>query len=85
LQECFDKLADMVLASSVAALFKWRQFEPEVIPLAVGWYLRFSRFVVSGRTRCDSGISGFALASIGIPGASFRNVRKGTGSSRRPA
>jgi transposase-like protein len=23
-------------------LFKWRQFEPEVILLAVGWYLRFS-------------------------------------------
>jgi transposase, IS6 family len=32
----------MVLASSVAGLFKWRQFEPEVILLAVGWYLRFS-------------------------------------------
>jgi transposase-like protein len=25
-----------------AVLFKWRQFEPEVILLAVGWYLRFS-------------------------------------------
>ena len=34
-------LADMVLASSVAGLFKWRQFEPEMILLAVGWYLRF--------------------------------------------
>jgi len=33
---------DMVLAPSVAGLFKWRQFEPEVILLAVGWYLRFS-------------------------------------------
>src|ERR1700731_2112354 len=32
----------MVLASSVAGLFKWRQFEPEMILLAVGWYLRFS-------------------------------------------
>jgi hypothetical protein len=42
LQECSDKLADMVLAFSVAGLFKWRQFEPEVILLAVGWYLRFS-------------------------------------------
>src|SRR5208337_3104708 len=30
------------LASSVCGLFKWRQFEPEVILLAVGWYLRFS-------------------------------------------
>jgi len=34
--------ADMLLAPSVAALFKWRQFEPEMILLAVGWYLRFS-------------------------------------------
>jgi hypothetical protein len=34
--------ADMVLAPSVAGLFKWHQFEPEVILLAVGWYLRFS-------------------------------------------
>jgi hypothetical protein len=32
----------MLLASSVSSLFKWRQFEPEVILLAVGWYLRFS-------------------------------------------
>ena len=32
----------MVLAPSVAGLFKWRQFEPEVILLGVGWYLRFS-------------------------------------------
>src|ERR1700694_4635109 len=32
----------MLLASSVSILFKWRQFEPEVILLAVGWYLRFS-------------------------------------------
>jgi len=31
-----------LLASSVCDLFKWRQFEPEVILLAVGWYLRFS-------------------------------------------
>ena len=34
--------AAMVLAPLVAGLFKWRQFEPEVILLAVGWYLRFS-------------------------------------------
>jgi transposase, IS6 family len=32
----------MILASSVSGLFKWRQFEPEVILLAIGWYLRFS-------------------------------------------
>ena len=32
----------LLLASSVCGLFKWRQFEPEVILLAVDWYLRFS-------------------------------------------
>jgi len=32
----------LLLAPSVSGLFKWRQFEPEVILLAVGWYLRFS-------------------------------------------
>ena len=32
----------MLLALTVAALFKWRQFEPEMILLAVGWYSRFS-------------------------------------------
>ena len=32
----------LLLASLVCGLFKWRQFEPEVILLAVGWYLRFS-------------------------------------------
>src|SRR5258705_8576761 len=45
LQLCRSALiswADRVLAPSVAGLFKWRQFEPEVILLAVGWYLRFS-------------------------------------------
>jgi hypothetical protein len=32
----------MLLAPSISGLFKWRQFEPDVILLAVGWYLRFS-------------------------------------------
>jgi transposase, IS6 family len=32
----------LLLASSVCGLFKWRQFEPEVILMAVAWYLRFS-------------------------------------------
>ena len=32
----------LLLASSVCGLFKCRQFEPEVILLTVGWYLRFS-------------------------------------------
>ena len=33
----------MLLVPSISGLFKWRQFEPEVILLAVGWYLRFSK------------------------------------------
>jgi hypothetical protein len=33
----------MLLAPSISGLFKWRQFEPEVILLAIGGYLRFSR------------------------------------------
>src|ERR1700757_3348568 len=32
----------LLLASSVCGLFKWCQFEPEIILLAVGWYLGFS-------------------------------------------
>jgi IS6 family transposase len=32
----------LLLDSSVCGLFKWRQFEPEVILLVIGWYLRFS-------------------------------------------
>jgi transposase, IS6 family len=32
----------MSLVRSIAGLFKGRQSEPEVILLAVGWYLRFS-------------------------------------------
>jgi len=32
----------LLLTRSVSGLFKWRQFEPEMILLAVGWYLRFS-------------------------------------------
>src|SRR6202165_2025654 len=32
----------MFRVPSISGLFKWRQFEPEVIRLAVGWYLRFS-------------------------------------------
>ena len=40
LQLCRSALiswADMVLAPSVAGLFKWCQFEPEMILLVVGW------------------------------------------------
>ena len=32
----------LLLDSSVCGLFKWCQFEPEVILLAIGWYLCFS-------------------------------------------
>jgi IS6 family transposase len=32
----------MSLVPTISSLFKWRQFEPEVSLLAVGWYLRFS-------------------------------------------
>src|ERR1700746_354388 len=32
----------LLLTPSVSGLFKWREFEPEMILLAVGWYLRFS-------------------------------------------
>jgi transposase, IS6 family len=32
----------MLFTPSISGLFKWLQFEPEVILLAVGWYLRFS-------------------------------------------
>ena len=51
-------------------LFKWRQFEPEVILLAVGWYLRFSlsyrdveellaeRVCTPIMSRCGDGSSG---------------------------
>jgi hypothetical protein len=42
LQEWLDKLDRYGSRASVAGLFNWRQFEPEVILLAVGWYLRFS-------------------------------------------
>jgi hypothetical protein len=42
LQEWLDKLDRYGSRASVGGLFNWRQFEPEVILLAVGWYLRFS-------------------------------------------
>ena len=32
----------MFRVPSISGLFKWRQFQPEVILLAVGWYQRFS-------------------------------------------
>src|SRR5271165_1364063 len=44
----------LLLASSVCGLFKWRQFEPEVILLAVGWYLRFHCPTVKSRNSLPS-------------------------------
>jgi hypothetical protein len=41
LQLCRSGLVRWADASSVSCLFKWRQFEPKVILLAVGWYLLF--------------------------------------------
>jgi hypothetical protein len=35
-------MTGMTLSPSVSKLFKWRQSEPEIILMAVGWYLRFS-------------------------------------------
>jgi transposase-like protein len=32
----------MSLVSTISGRFKWRRFEPEVILLPAGWYLRFS-------------------------------------------
>lgn len=32
----------MALIPSIPGLFKWRQFEPKVILLAIGWSLLFS-------------------------------------------
>jgi hypothetical protein len=63
----------LLLASSVCGLFKWRQFEPEVILLAVGWYLRFSlsyrdvEDLYDRRLRSDSyDPKGQACCSVGL-------------------
>lgn len=41
----------MSLAGSISGLFKWRRFEPEVILLAVGWYLRARPAFAEGNIR----------------------------------
>jgi transposase, IS6 family len=53
----------LLLASSVCGLFKWRQFEPEMILLAVGWYLRSLCHTATSRSCSPSG----ACASITSP------------------
>ena len=35
----------MFRVPSISGLFKWRQFEPEVILMAVGWYLRVALYL----------------------------------------
>src|ERR1700675_661962 len=57
----------LLLASAVCGLFKWRQFEPEVILLAVGWYLRFSLWR-AGDSRGSSCFLGLrSRAEVRIP------------------
>src|SRR5260370_30985102 len=67
--ECLVRqVADMV-APSVSGLFKWRQFEPEIILMAVGWYLRLCRDQTSQRfpygLRHSSAYDGFGAARRG--------------------
>ena len=59
---------------SISGLFKWRQFEPEVILLAVGWYLRFSLSYRRGRVARGAGLArrsrhGVAMGSALRPGS----------------
>src|SRR5258707_13402574 len=67
----------LLLASSVCGLFKWRQFEPEVILLAVGWYLRFSRlcckFVVEAKR-----IQSFGLSSCFLGKEAYNEITEQT-------
>jgi transposase-like protein len=42
LQEWSDTLGRCSWHHQLSGLFEWRQFESEMILLAVGWYLRFS-------------------------------------------
>ena len=64
----------MLLAPSISGLFKWRQFEPEVILLAVGWYLRFSlsyrevEELLAERGLWVDHVTGLALGPVLRPG-----------------
>ena len=40
----------LLLTASLSGLFKWRQFDPEVILLALGWYLRSLSRTVRSRS-----------------------------------
>src|SRR5208282_4023705 len=73
----------MLLASSVSGLFKWRQLEPEVILLAVGWYLRFS---LSYRAVDSSGATiDFLLSAKRDAAAAERFLAKALGGENHPA
>src|SRR5258705_3065682 len=45
----------LLLASSVCGLFKWRQFEPEMILVAVGWNCAFPFRTATSRSCSPSG------------------------------
>src|ERR1700759_366189 len=82
-----------LLASSVCGLFKWRPFEPEVILLAVGWYLRFSVREPGGmeRGRCPTVMwrsyspSGACPPITSRCGAGCPALRPGIGAAFTPA
>ncbi len=63
----------LLLDSSVCGLFKWRQFEPEVILLAVGWYLRFALFPLIPRRRGVARRAGFARPIMSPSGGGCRS------------
>jgi hypothetical protein len=63
-----------MVSDAAAVRVKWRQFEPEVILLAVGWYLRFPFRTATSRSCSPSG----ACAPITSPsgGGSSAMARK---------
>ena len=74
---------------SVSGVFKWRQFEPEVILLAVGWYLRFSlSYRDVEELLAERGLTlDFTLSANQDAGAAKRFLAKALGSTEpfRPA
>jgi hypothetical protein len=52
-----DMLGQWTFRHRFSGLLKWRQFEPEVILLAVGWYLRLMAFLVSPAAKWLTGTS----------------------------
>jgi hypothetical protein len=58
---------------SISGLFKWRQFEPEVILLAVGWYLRFRSPLARSRSCSPSVVSASTMSPSGAQKKSCQN------------